>query len=112
MNTDQRKELGERLTALTRDIALIPSTDERPEERQRCFEFCLNHLDAVDGVTIREFEKNGYTSIVALPANGRRRKSLVESEHSDSVRDFFAEEVAPYSQYYVVAAAYVFCCHR
>ena len=67
MNDAERKELGDRLTALTRDLALIPSTDARPEERRRCFEFCRNHLDAVEGVAIREFEKNGYTSIVAGP---------------------------------------------
>ncbi|HAV63747.1 MAG TPA: peptidase M20 [Verrucomicrobiales bacterium] len=64
--TDPRGLL-ERLTALTRDLALIPSTDARPEERRRCFEFCRNHLEALDGVDIREFEHNGYTSLVATP---------------------------------------------
>lgn len=60
--------LLERLVAMTRDLALIPSTDRRPRERRRCFEFCRNHLEALPGVEIREYEKNGYTSLVALPA--------------------------------------------
>jgi succinyl-diaminopimelate desuccinylase len=76
--------LSERLTALTRDLALIPSTDARPEERRRCFEFCLNHLDAVNGVTIREFEKNGYSSIVAAP-NGVVHPDILFCGHLDVV---------------------------
>ncbi len=78
------KDLNERLTALTRDLALIPSTDARPEERRRCFEFCLNHLDAVHGVTIREFEKNGYSSIVAAP-NGVAHPDILFCGHLDVV---------------------------
>lgn len=76
--------LGERLTALTRDLALIPSTDARPEERRRCFEFCLNHLDALGGVTIREFERNGYRSIVAGP-DGVGHPEILFCGHLDVV---------------------------
>lgn len=57
----------DRLVALTRDLILIPSTDSRPQERARCFGFLRDHLEAVDGVRIREFDSNGYGSMVATP---------------------------------------------
>ncbi|MEN3941123.1 M20 family metallopeptidase [Prosthecobacter sp. SYSU 5D2] len=59
--------LLERLVALTRDLILIPSTDGRPRERARCFAFLRDHLEAVDGITIREYESGGYGSLVACP---------------------------------------------
>ena len=65
MNPEE--ELSKRLTALTRDLVLIPSTDTRFEERARCFEFVQNHLDALDGIELRFEESNGYTSLLALP---------------------------------------------
>ena len=61
------QELAARLTALTRDLILIPSTDGRPEERARCFEFIRIQLESLDGLSIRDFEKNDYTSLVVLP---------------------------------------------
>jgi succinyl-diaminopimelate desuccinylase len=60
-------ELAQRLTALTRDLILIQSTDARPEERAQCFEFIRIQLEALEGVTLRELANNGYTSLVALP---------------------------------------------
>lgn len=84
MNDAEQEELGDRLTALTRDIALIPSTDARPEERRRCFEFCLNHLEALEGVDIREFEHNGYASIVAGPV-GVKKPDVLFCGHLDVV---------------------------
>lgn len=62
------KELASRLTALTRDLILIPTTDSRPAERERCFEFIQNHLDNLEGVSIQSYESNGYRSLVAGPA--------------------------------------------
>ena len=55
----------DRLLALTRDLMLIPSTESRPTERARCFALCREHLDAVDGIEIREYECNGFASLVA-----------------------------------------------
>jgi succinyl-diaminopimelate desuccinylase len=60
-------ELQSRLTALTRDLILIPSTESRPTERERCFEFINNHLDCVEGLSIDSFESNGHLSMVARP---------------------------------------------
>ncbi|CAN5298234.1 M20/M25/M40 family metallo-hydrolase [soil metagenome] len=59
--------LSERLTALTRELVLIRSTDSRPDERARCFEFIRHHLDTVPGTEIYTYEDGGYTSLVALP---------------------------------------------
>jgi len=61
------KELSARLTALTRDMILIRSTVTRPEERARCFQFLRIQLESLEGVVIREFEKNGYGSMLAMP---------------------------------------------
>lgn len=84
MTDDYANALTERLTALTRDLALIPSTDARPEERRRCFEFCRNHLDALDGVEVREFEHNGYTSLVVAPV-GVSHPDILFCAHLDVV---------------------------
>jgi succinyl-diaminopimelate desuccinylase len=61
-------ELQSRLTALTRDLILIPSTEHRPDERERCFEFLHHHLDSLPGVRLDYFESNGHQSVVVLPA--------------------------------------------
>jgi len=60
-------DLATRLTSLTRDLILIRSTDARPEEREHCFRLIANHLDGLARMKIREYESNGYTSIVAAP---------------------------------------------
>lgn len=65
--TSHDKELASRLTALTRDLILIPTTDSRPAERERCFEFIQNHLDGVDGIQLTYHESNGYRSLLAGP---------------------------------------------
>lgn len=62
-------ELSARLTALTRDLILIASTDSRPEEREHCFEFIQNHLDTVEGIQYHRFESNGYESWLAAPTS-------------------------------------------
>ena len=61
------EELGARLTALTRDMILIASTESRPEERARCFQFLRIQLESLPGIAIREYEKDGYGSMVVLP---------------------------------------------
>ncbi|WP_145364029.1 M20 family metallopeptidase [Stratiformator vulcanicus] len=60
-------ELRSRLTALTRDLVLIPSTDSRPRERKRCFEFLQNHLEQGEGIRTDYFESRGYHSMVVRP---------------------------------------------
>ncbi|CAN5908983.1 M20/M25/M40 family metallo-hydrolase [soil metagenome] len=55
----------DRLIALTRDLMHIPSTESRPEDRARCFALCRGNLDAIPDLEIREYESNGFTSLVA-----------------------------------------------
>lgn len=64
MNND---ELRARLIQLTRDLVLIPSTESRPHERERCFQFVHNHLDSIPGVQVDPYESNGFKSLVAHP---------------------------------------------
>lgn len=59
--------LRERLIQLTRDLVLIESTDDRPEERRRCFQLIRNHLEEVPGIELTMLEKSGYESLVVLP---------------------------------------------
>ncbi len=65
--SENHNELTTRLTALTRDLILIKSTDPRAEERARCFEFIEHHLEPVSGTRVRNLEDNGYTSMLVLP---------------------------------------------
>ena len=60
--------LRERLIALTRDLVLIPSSEERPDELRRATEWVGNHLESLEGVVVHSYETNGVTSLVALPA--------------------------------------------
>ncbi len=59
--------LAERLTSLTRDLMLIPSTDSRPDERRRAVQFVLNHLQGIDSLEIKRYESQGYESLVVTP---------------------------------------------
>lgn len=76
--------LTDRLVALTRDLILIPSTDSRPQERARCFAFLRDHLEAVKGVCIREFESHGYGSLVACAA-GLEHPEILMVAHLDVI---------------------------
>jgi len=63
----EHEHLKARLTSLTRDLMLIPSTESRPMERQRSFEFLRHHLDETPRLRIEMFERNGHQSLVARP---------------------------------------------
>jgi succinyl-diaminopimelate desuccinylase len=76
--------LLDRLVALTRDLILIPSTDSRPQERARCFAFLRDHLEAVDGVHIREFDSEGYGSMVAT-SEGVENPDILMLGHLDVI---------------------------
>lgn len=67
-STDPNDEyLEQQIIQLTRDLILIESTDSKPSERKRCFQLVQNHLDEVQDLDLRLYEKNGYDSLVALP---------------------------------------------
>ncbi|KAA1261543.1 putative succinyl-diaminopimelate desuccinylase [Rubripirellula obstinata] len=65
--TDNDENLRSRLTSLTRDLVLIPSTESRPAERKRCFEFLEHHLDATEGVQLDSYYQGGHQSLVVRP---------------------------------------------
>lgn len=77
-------ELKSRLVALTRDLILIPSTEDRPRERQRCFEFLHHHLDALDGVDICYTDRNGHRSMYVHPT-GVDFTEILLSGHIDVI---------------------------
>lgn len=60
----------ERIVALARDLMLIPGTATRPEDRERCFQFVKNHLEALQGIVVREFSCEGIPSLIAAPSGG------------------------------------------
>ena len=74
----------QRVVALTRDLILIPSIPSRPEDRRRCYEFVRNHLEGVDGVEVREFEKDGIPSLIAAPP-GCREPEILMCAHLDVI---------------------------
>jgi succinyl-diaminopimelate desuccinylase len=59
----------DRLVSLTRDLILIPSFANRPQDIERCVEFVHNHLDTLVGIRIETLECDGHPSIVAVPEN-------------------------------------------
>ena len=77
--------LKERLVELTRDLVLIESTDERPEERRRCFQLVRNHLEALPALEISMVEQNGYESMIAMPA-GVSTPEVLLCAHLDVVQ--------------------------
>lgn len=58
--------LRKRLIELTRDLILIPSTRDRPEDIERCMEFVINHLELAS-VRVQRFREQGVPSTVILP---------------------------------------------
>ncbi len=79
-----REILRERLIQLTRDLVLVESTDDRPEERTRCFHLVRNHLEEVAGLEIVMYESHGYESLVAMPA-GVEKPDVLLCGHIDVV---------------------------
>jgi len=59
--------LRTRLVELTRDLILIPSTADRPEEIDRCMECVINHAEGAGAVTIHRYRQGGAPSTVLLP---------------------------------------------
>ncbi len=59
--------LRNRLVELTRDLILIPSTVDRPEEIERCMECVINHAEVTGAVTTHRYRQGGAPSTVILP---------------------------------------------
>jgi succinyl-diaminopimelate desuccinylase len=89
--------LKNRLVELARDLILIPSTRDRPDEIERCMEFVVNHAEA-ESVEVRRFAEEGSPSAVVLPAEIERPEVMLlahidvvarpeGTEYRSSVRD-------------------------
>ncbi len=59
--------LRDRLVALTRDLVLIPSTEQDAAARRQCYEFVRNHVEGFPSVTLHDIEDDGVASLLALP---------------------------------------------
>ncbi|MDA0991762.1 MAG: M20/M25/M40 family metallo-hydrolase, partial [Verrucomicrobia bacterium] len=62
-----RAELRGRLIALTRDLMLIPSSARRPHDRERCYAFVRNHVEALDHLDLRCYRQADIPSLLAVP---------------------------------------------
>ena len=65
--TQSDGQLRKRLVELTRDLILIPSTADRPEEIDRCMEFVINHVENAEAVIVHRYREGGTPSCVLLP---------------------------------------------
>jgi succinyl-diaminopimelate desuccinylase len=61
------EQLRKRLVELTRDLILIPSTADRPDEIDRCMEFVINHVENAGAVTVHRYREGNAPACVLLP---------------------------------------------
>ena len=61
--------LRRRLIELTRDLIIIPSTRDRPEDIERCMEFVINHVEVPNALKVHRFQEEGSPSTVILPCD-------------------------------------------
>lgn len=73
-----------RLVSLTRDLMLIPGTENRPHERARCIALLRHQLESLDGVEIREFDSGGFASMTVMP-RGIRHPEILMVGHLDVI---------------------------
>jgi succinyl-diaminopimelate desuccinylase len=78
------ESLRKRLVELTRDLILIPSTRDRPEDIERCIEFVVNHIELPDELEVQRFEDEGIPSAVILPI-GVQTPEVMLAGHLDVV---------------------------
>lgn len=85
IETNERDEaLAQRLTALTRDLILIRSTHEHPDERRRGFHLVRNHLEALANAAVETFMCDGFESLVARP-EGVQHPDILLCAHLDVI---------------------------
>ncbi len=79
-----KDKLTQRLVELTRDLILIPTTDAHPGDIERGLEFIQNHLDEIEGITIKTYRSNGVPSLLVLPEN-QAKPDVLLCAHLDVV---------------------------
>lgn len=97
-STRDAEPLRKRLVQTTRDLILIPSTVDRPEEIDRGMDFIINHAEISDAIKVHRYRENGAPSTVFLPDNVLQPEVLmlahldvvslpVGTEYSSTLRD-------------------------
>lgn len=61
------EEVQKRLVELTRDLILIPSTCDRPDDIKRCTEFVINHAEVSEALSARRICEQDVLSTVIVP---------------------------------------------
>src|ERR1044072_4065223 len=61
------EQLRKRLVELTRNLILIPSAADRPDEIERCMEFVVNHVESAGAVTVHRYREENAPACVLLP---------------------------------------------
>ena len=69
------EQLRKRLVELTRNLILIPSTADRPDEIDRCMEFVINHVENAGAVTVHRYAKEMSPPVFCCPVRLPRRRS-------------------------------------
>lgn len=80
----EQERIRGRLVALTRDLMLVPSIPSRPDDIRRCHDLVKNHLEAMEGIAVTEYEHDGHPSLVAAPA-GCERPAVLMCAHLDVI---------------------------
>ena len=72
------------LVNLTRDLMLIQSDEFHPENQKKCLQIARYRLESLENVVLRDFEKEGHSSLVALPL-GLAEPDVMMVTHLDVV---------------------------
>jgi len=78
------ENLRNSLVNLTRDLMLIQSDEQHPENKQRCLRIARYPLESLAGVELHDFVDHGCPSLVAMP-RGIRTPDILMVAHLDVV---------------------------
>ncbi|MFT5129807.1 MAG: succinyl-diaminopimelate desuccinylase [Rhodothermales bacterium] len=79
------KNLREQLIQLTRDLVMVPSSAERPDDVERALEIVRHHVDNQPGVDVQVYRSAGNPSIAAMPASSPLHCDILLCAHVDVV---------------------------
>jgi succinyl-diaminopimelate desuccinylase len=77
--------LREQLIQLTRDLVMVPSSAERPDDIERALELVRHHVDNQPGVDVHLYRSAGNPSIAAMPADSPTECDVLLCAHVDVV---------------------------
>jgi succinyl-diaminopimelate desuccinylase len=77
--------LREQLIQLTRDLVMVPSSAERPDDIERALEIVRHHVDDLPGVGVQLYRSEGNPSIAAMPEGSPTACDILLCAHVDVV---------------------------